>query len=223
MEDLLLKLYEQKCVELKEEVLAMMEEKVAKQQELRKNAADRKRGIDAIISRTHEPTELKKLEQKKADIDSKLEKDIGDIEVEYMRKEAQITKEVQKRCQDREVSFIADLQEKQIQEKQEIFSQHLPDSLLTELNAQMGEEDRKAMQELREQLEKQNAEKMAQLEADQKELEDELAKRQAEMSQESEIERALADRMAKRERIDRLNATEANSKITAQDQIKKVR
>lgn len=112
MEDLLLKLYEQKCVELKEEVLAMMEEKVAKQQELRKNAADRKRGIDAIISRTHEPTELKKLEQKKADIDSKLEKDIGDIEVEYMRKEAQITKEVQKRCQDREVSFIADLQEK---------------------------------------------------------------------------------------------------------------
>lgn len=223
MEDLLLKLYEQKCVELKEEVLAMMEEKVAKQQELRKNAADRKRGIDAIISRTHEPTELKKLEQKKADIDNKLEKDIGDIEVEYMRKEAQITKEVQKRCQDREVSFIADLQEKQIQEKQEIFSQHLPDSLLTELNAQMGEEDRKAMQELREQLEKQNAEKMAQLEADQKELEDELAKRQAEMSQESEIERALADRMAKRERIDRLNATEANSKINAQDQIKKVR
>jgi hypothetical protein len=43
------------------------------------------------------------------------------------------------------------------------------------------------------------------------------------MSQESEIERALADRMAKRERIDRLNATEANSKINAQDQIKKVR
>lgn len=158
---MLLKLYEQKCVELKEEVLAMMEEKVAKQQELRKNAADRKRGIDAIISRTHEPTELKKLEQKKADIDSKLEKDISDIEVEFMRKEAQITKEVQKRCQDREVSFIADLQEKQIQEKQEIFSQHLPDSLLTELNAQMSEEDRKAMQELREQLEKQNAEKMA--------------------------------------------------------------
>ena len=109
LEDLLLKLYEQKCIELKEEVLAMMEEKIAKQQELRKNAADRKRGIDAIISRTHEPTELAKLEQKKKDIDAKLEKEIEDTEVEYMRKEAQITKEVQKRCQDREVSFIADL------------------------------------------------------------------------------------------------------------------
>jgi len=30
LEDMLLKLYEQKCVELKEEVLAMMEEKLAK-------------------------------------------------------------------------------------------------------------------------------------------------------------------------------------------------
>lgn len=30
LEDLLLKLYEQKCVELKEEVLAMMEEKIGK-------------------------------------------------------------------------------------------------------------------------------------------------------------------------------------------------
>ena len=31
LEDLLLKLYEQKCLELKEEVLNMMEEKVARQ------------------------------------------------------------------------------------------------------------------------------------------------------------------------------------------------
>lgn len=98
LEDLLLKLYEQKCVELKEEVLAMMEEKIAKQQELRKNAADRKRGIDAIISRTHEPTELAKLEQKKKDIDSKLDKELLEIENEFMRKEGEINRDVQMRC-----------------------------------------------------------------------------------------------------------------------------
>jgi len=90
LEDLLLKLYEQKCVELKEEVLAMMEEKVAKMQELRKGAADRKKGIDAIISRTHEPSELEKLEQRKKDIDSKLERDLADIENDYIRKEGLI-------------------------------------------------------------------------------------------------------------------------------------
>lgn len=33
----------------------MMEEKLAKQQEHRKFAAHAKKGIDAIISRTHEP------------------------------------------------------------------------------------------------------------------------------------------------------------------------
>lgn len=120
LEDLLLKMYEQKCVELKEEVLAMMEEKIAKQQELRKNTEDRKRGIDAIISRTHEPIELKNLEQKKKDIDMKLDKDLLEIENEYMRKEGHIKKEVQQRTQDREVNYIADLHEKQIQEKQDI-------------------------------------------------------------------------------------------------------
>ena len=51
LQDLLLKIYEQKCVELKEEVLNMMQEKIARQQLARKNNHDRKRGIDAILSR----------------------------------------------------------------------------------------------------------------------------------------------------------------------------
>jgi hypothetical protein len=143
LEDLLLKLYEQKCVELKEEVLAMMEEKVAKQQELRKAAEDRKRGIDAIISRTHEPAELKKLESKKKEIDQKLEEDIASVENDFARKEAHIMRDVQKRTQDREVQYLAEITEKQRLEKQEIFDQYLPDSLLTMLNADMAEDDRK--------------------------------------------------------------------------------
>ena len=42
---------------------------------------------------------------------------------------------------------------------------HLPDSLMTTLNAQMCEEDRKNIQELRERLKRSNAEKMSELEA----------------------------------------------------------
>lgn len=52
LQDWLLKLYEQKAMELKEEILAMMEEKIAKQMLLKKTCEDRKRGIDAIIRRT---------------------------------------------------------------------------------------------------------------------------------------------------------------------------
>jgi len=52
LEDMLLKLYEQKAIQLKEEILAMMEEKAAKQTNQRKTAEDRKRGLDAIIGRS---------------------------------------------------------------------------------------------------------------------------------------------------------------------------
>jgi len=49
LEDLLLKLFEQKAIELKEELMALMEEKVAKQQLLKRQAQDRKAGIEAIL------------------------------------------------------------------------------------------------------------------------------------------------------------------------------
>lgn len=88
-----------------------------------------------------------------------------EIENDYMRKEAQINKDVQVRTQDREMENISRLQEYQLEEKQEIFLTHLPDSLMTSLNAEMQEEDRKNMEELREQLMKQNAEKVAEIEA----------------------------------------------------------
>ena len=189
LEDLLLKLYEQKCIELKEEVLAMMEEKIAKQQELRKQATDRKRGIDAIISRTHEPMELQKLNEKKKDIDNKLEKDLLETENEYMRREAQINRDVQKRNNEREIRYIEELQEKQIEEKNEILLEHLPDSLITHLNSQMGEEDRKNMEELREMLKKQNEEKLAEIEKKQRELEEELARQKRELDRLGDLER----------------------------------
>ena len=52
-----------------------------------------------------------------------------------------------------------------MQEKQDIFQTYLPDSLITHLNGEMQEEDRKQMQALREQLQKQNAEKLAEMNA----------------------------------------------------------
>lgn len=39
----------------------MMEEKVAKQAVLKKNCEDRKRGIDAILTRTDDPASIKEL------------------------------------------------------------------------------------------------------------------------------------------------------------------
>jgi hypothetical protein len=42
-----------------------MEEKIAKQSVLKKNCEDRKKGIDAILSRTDDPAARKELESRK--------------------------------------------------------------------------------------------------------------------------------------------------------------
>lgn len=87
LEDLLLKLYEQKAVELKEEILVMMEAKIGKQQEVRKGGQDRKKGIDALISRTVDDGEVQRLENLKKEIDKEIDKEVNDIENEYRTKE----------------------------------------------------------------------------------------------------------------------------------------
>ena len=91
LQDLLLKMYEQKCVELKEEVLSMMQEKIARQQLARKNNHDRKRGLDALISRTLDPQERIRMQKVKESCDAELEKELQDIEKEYERMEGEIT------------------------------------------------------------------------------------------------------------------------------------
>ena len=91
----------------------------------------------------------------------------------------------------------------------------MPDSLLTQMNEQMGAEDRKAMQELREAMQKQNAEKLAKMEEDERELEAQLAERQALIDQQKKYEKDIIDRLAKRERIDKSIANDANNKINA--------
>ena len=67
-----------------------------------------------------------------------------------MRKEGLITREVQQRTQEREVNYIDELHEKQIDEKTEIFQEYLPDSLITQLNMEMSAEDRQNMAALKE-------------------------------------------------------------------------
>jgi hypothetical protein len=65
----------------------MMEAKLAKQQEARKGYNDRKKGIDALISRTVDDAEVKKLESQKADLDRQMNAEVDGIEKQYQTKE----------------------------------------------------------------------------------------------------------------------------------------
>lgn len=111
LQDLLLKIYEQKCVEMKEEILAMMQEKIARQQLARKNFHDRKRGIDAIMSRVMDQAERKRLDGVKEQCDVELAKELNQIEMDFKQIEADLTVRVQKKALVRENDKVAQLQE----------------------------------------------------------------------------------------------------------------
>ena len=59
-------------------------------------------------------------------IEEELKKSLGGMEDEYRHKEAQIAREVQAATMDREKDTIGRVQERQISEKEEIFSTLLP-------------------------------------------------------------------------------------------------
>jgi hypothetical protein len=94
LEDMLLKLYEQKAIQLKEEILTLLEEKSGRQLLLKQQAEDRKRGLDAIIGRSTDQKVVKEMISKKGDIDGQLATDLDALEEEYRKKEGLVTREV---------------------------------------------------------------------------------------------------------------------------------
>ena len=164
LQDLLLKMYEQKCVELKEEVLSMMQEKIARQQLARKNNHDRKRGLDALISRTIDPVERIRMQKIKDQCDKELEKELEDIEKEYQKMEADITVRIQKNSLDRENECVAKLQEEQLKEKNLIFETLLPQSMLNVFLKENVDEERIELEKLRLDLEAANEARIKELE-----------------------------------------------------------
>jgi len=79
------------------------------------------------------------------------------------------------------------------------------------------------MEELREQLKKQNAEELARMEAQQAEIEEAYAKQKAELDKMGDLERQLIEKEARRERIDHQKNLDRNNKMGAQEVVAKLR
>ena len=65
----------------------MMEEKIARQQVLKKNFEDRRRGIDAIISRTENFGMRNELQNRKEKLESEMLKEVNRLESEFLSAE----------------------------------------------------------------------------------------------------------------------------------------
>jgi len=65
----------------------MMEEKIARQQVLKKNFEDRRRGIDAIIGRTENSGMRNELQNRKEKLESEMLKEVNRLESEFLSAE----------------------------------------------------------------------------------------------------------------------------------------
>ena len=188
LEDLLLKLYEQKAVELKEEMLAMMEEKVQKQQDCRKTANDRKKGLEALLSRETDPEKKQKYQGQIDEINKGVDNELKELEDEYTKLEGKITREIQQRTQDREVSNIEKLQNTQLEEKDNIFQKYLPNTMLGEMVAELNEQEKKDIEELKASLEAANKKRIEEMEQQERDEEARLMLRKKELGKLTEEE-----------------------------------
>ncbi len=145
LSDWLLKLYEQKAIELKEVVLTLLEEKVAKQQVIKQTVDDRVRGIDAIISRGSDKQQNDLLAAKKAQLLKEAQLEINRLETEFAKTETFQTREIQSRSMDRETKALQQMSEMHFDEKKKIFEQYLPDSMMKDIIDELQKKEQEQM------------------------------------------------------------------------------
>lgn len=194
LSDWLLKLYEQKAIELKEEILTMLEEKIAKQQVLKRNFVDRKRGIDAILSRTDDPATIKELNQRKKTLENEMVRDINQLESDFVANETKKTREIQERAMDRESKALQNMSEMHADEKQKIFDTYLPNSLMKEIYEELAIKEKEDMELYKKELAALKEQKIREMEEQERILAAELADQQSKLNKLSAEEAIVAKR-----------------------------
>lgn len=88
LQDLNLKHFEQKTMELRENMQTMMEEKIKRMQDARKDAETKKRGLQAIADKELDPSKKQTYLDKISGVDKILTKDLQDIDDDITKQEA---------------------------------------------------------------------------------------------------------------------------------------
>lgn len=223
LSDWLLKLYEQKAIELKEEILTMMEEKVAKQQVLKKNFEDRKRGINAILSRTDDPAASKELQGRLRNLEGDMIRDVNKLETDFVSHETRKTREIQERNMDRETKALQEMSEMHMAEKRKIFDTYLPDSLMKDMYEQLAKKEQEDMELYKRELEEKKKQKLNEMKEDERKLQEELAEQQSKLNKLSLEEALIAKKELTQHRRIVSERREKQAVVSSQDVIEKIR
>jgi hypothetical protein len=148
----------------------MLEEKIAKQQVLRKNLEDRKRGLMAIIQRTDDPAQVRELQQRMKNIEAETTREINKLETEFVKAETRKTRDIQERSMDRETRALQEMSEMHMEEKRQIFESYLPDSLMKDIYAQLAQKEHEDMEIYKRELANLKEQKLKEMEEEEREL-----------------------------------------------------
>jgi hypothetical protein len=155
---------------------------------------------------------------KKAKMDEDLKTGLAALDNEYRKREGLVQREVQGKTMDREAEQIAIIQERQIEEKQEIFTRFLPDQMMTDIYDSMAAEERDELKAYQGELEKERAAKLAEMEAQEAEHEKMLSS----ASQDVDRMKRLDQQAQQRERAGQKYKTTMRRRDEAQAQSKDV-
>lgn len=170
LNDMLAKLFEQKCKDLQEEVFHLIEEKMFMQAAILKDSKDSLELVLDMESRATSDSEVdKKLREKAAMLrqgaKQKEEKALHDLENSFRLKEQALDREVSERYYDLESQKLQWLKEEQLKEKREIMDKYLPmDSVIRDINREIAEEEERELQEFKREQEIERQRKMQEIE-----------------------------------------------------------
>lgn len=170
LNDMLAKLFEQKCKDLQEEIFHLIEEKMLMQAVILKDSKD---SLELVLEIETKATSDSECDKKLRDKASKLreaaknkeEKALQDLENSFKLKEQALDRVVSERFFDLESQKLQWLKSEQLMEKREIMDKYLPiDSVIRDLNRDFAEEEERELEEFRREQEIERNRKLQEIE-----------------------------------------------------------
>jgi len=178
LEDLLKKLYEQRARELRDQIIALLEEKVQGRGVVDKDFQVKKDALGALIDGVvkeaggHVEESVEKQNQRQSEelgIDH--DRELRELEKDYEKKKGETERKLQAQALDRENKEVLALQEKQLAEKRRIMSERLFDTRVKDLLDELDEQEAAQLEEFKNEQDRRREEKLALMQAEALEME----------------------------------------------------
>ena len=229
LNDMLAKLFEQKCKELQEEIMQLMEQKLNMQGLIIKDSKD---SLELVIdieqgATSNSPMDenlRKQSAQVREELKTKMERQQKDLDLEFKKKEQKLDRETSERMLNNENQKIQWLKDAQLKEKKEILEKHLPqDSAVKDFMQEMVDEQLKEAEQFKKEQQIEKVRRLQELDKQQADLLKEMADQQDRHDQVDLQSKRLDLEEQKRQKQQMLRKKRQDSITQSNDFIKKLK